>query len=375
MCNNGAFSPLDRGYGFQKITEATLDEVILGSWKWENYTEELSMIESSPMCNGDLGYSVYFGKEGIKEERSGPDIHPPYVLSPYVIESSKAYSFYSQYGDFFPYPVNGEGREIKNEYVVSPAVPPATFRVVVKWKTNDANVKFTGLVYNSEFNNNGVADTSQERFGATVSYMTAASHWNVCQGMEKFEAGVGMLNPNDGYWLPTLCHKEFAANDGSGGVYFHKVGNLEKIGAQALTIPTKSNDLGALSTYYDAPYAFFVQAITARGASTNISALEDLDVTVDVYEFHEGQVPEYSMYLPTATYTMRMASKSSNTGTDALVKYWHVFNLQKVGDEYKIKKPIDADTQRMYDNGLLVTDFADVLCRVPGPNAICSRDE
>ena len=56
---------------------------------------------------------------------------------------------------------------------------------------------------------------------------------------------------------------------------------------------------------------------------------------MDVYTYHDGQDPTYSIYGPDDTFEIKGAA---GTSSNPLARYWHAFNLVRVGGKYKIEE-------------------------------------
>jgi len=372
--------PLDRGYGFRTSSNQ--------NGPWSNTVREFERgVESNLLCRDQ--YALYFNLIDATEELGG---QPDNVSA--VLNAAGAKGQYERYGSFFPYPVNGEVRAVQNEYVLSPAVPQGTFRVVVKWKNlPDNDVTLAPVIYNRDFLSAAQAQNLDPdvRLQSTISYSRALA--------ERFRAHPGAnlgVDPTwvctmmaqhaaSGYWLPNDCipfNYRGSAQMGqgdlqlakSGGIYVHYPGQLSNTKAMAMTVFT-GNYVGNPSTgAYNSPYAVFIEAISNED-SLPISAFDNLDITVEVYDYRAGQLPDASLFQPRPTnvFTMRSARSSSNDG--GIVKYWHAFNLVKdQSGNYQIRQIADLyQNGESYRNGAMVTNFADVLCRVPGEN--CNRDQ
>ncbi len=369
--------PLDAGFGFKTSPNQN------GPWQNAPLEEYARGIESNALCKDN--YAVYFSLLDVTADRLGGTRDN----SGAIMRQAGAKAQYEQYGSFFPYPVNGELREIQNEYIISPAVPQGTFRVVVKWKNlPDNNVTFTPIVYNRDFLNRENA-TNEELLQSTVSYSRA-----VAEGRRRHPENLG-ANPSwlcsrmaqhgaTKYWLPNDCipfNYQGNAQMGqadinvakSGGVYVHERGGLSTASSSAMTIFT-GNYIGNPGTgTYNAPYAVFVEAFAAQG-DIPISTFDNMDVTVEVYDYRDGQIPESSIYQPRPNNVFKLGSArvSSNEG---VAKYWHAFNLVKDrAGNYQITSLSEQQAGgQSYPHGVQATNFADVLCRVPGEN--CNRDQ
>lgn len=401
-------SPYDRGFGFSTSTGE--------NGPWGPQVDEVYGLETRSQCND--AYSVYFNIDdvGEKEYVSNGDRFNQYAdpadslskVSYSLSSNPNGKSIYEQYGSFFPYLVNNEVRVVNNEYVLSPAVPPGTFRVVVKWSAGGVGdtVSFSPILYNQDFLNLNEDQkrnaSNATRLNASISYLRAktetfahknenpAPSW-LCTRMESVYKNATPEQKNAlataniyNYWLPTACNG-FVGHDAvegldisSGKVYVHEKGHLEHTFAQAMTIVTEDVFGAGNHAHYDSPYAFFVQPVIAT-SSLPIGAFSGMNVTVEVYDYRENQIAESSIYMPKEelVYKLQNASDSSNGG---VVKYWHVFNLfrNSVTNRYEIRPVREAATSREYPQGRTVTNFAGVLCGVSAQGLgaePCNRDE
>ena len=353
--------PLDRGYEYKTSAREA------GPWSAATI-ETVRGIETNLLCKDE--YALYFNAPNITQNLGGAalDIGP-------TLYAAGAKASYERLGSFFPYPVNGELREVRNEMILSPAVPAGTFRVVVKWKhfVDGPDVAFAPVVYNRD-----LIDASGQYRTAMVDLLRAKSETNRLQvRADDFVHNFlcSQMELSQGYWMPFHCASfkdPDAAGNNDGSIFVHTPGTLKTISAEASTIVTADYRGAAEDGHFNSPYAVFVELIS--GTSTvPITSFANLDVTVEVYEYHEGQLPQYSLYLPNSEhiYSLQSATQSSNAG---IAKYWHVFNLEKNNrtHQYELKQIVEAGLATQYPQGAIATSFADVLCRVPGE--ACRRE-
>ncbi len=370
--------PLDISYGYKVSANQN------GPWVNAPLREFDQGIESNALCQNE--YGLYFNLEDTTLALGGQRNNINSVLG-----QAGAQSQYERYGSFFPYPVNGEFRSMNNEYVVSPAVPQGTFRVVVKWKKiPGVDVTFAPIIYNRDFLDRANAN-NDERLQSTISYARALAQVNrprpanVNLGLNPTWLCSRMAqHPGTKYWLSNDCIPfNYRGNaqmgqgdlnlDKSGGVYVHRTGSLANLSATAMTVFT-GNYLGNPSVgTYNSPYAVFVEAITPQGGLP-ISSFDNMDVTLEVYDYRDGQNADFSIYQPKPNhvFSLRSARLSSNEG---IAKYWHVLNFVKGANNlYQVssvrENQVNGET---YPQGITVTNFSDVLCRIPGEN--CNRDQ
>ncbi len=371
--------PFARDYGYKTSARQA------GPWSANKVTIARGL-ETNLLCSDQ--YATYFNLDDVTADKFNGNRSDASISTKLSVAGAKEQ--YERYGSFFPYPVNAELTTIANEFVLSPAVPQGTFRVVVKWKhfADGPDVSFAPVIYNRDFLGNAARAnaTTEQRFAASVDVLKALSSnranrgrnflcsrmTSVYNGLNNAEiADLARLNIFN-YWQPDAC-EDFYGNPQDlitqGSVFVHDSGTLQSVSAQASTIIT-GDSMGLLDHgYYNSPYAVFVEVIS--GSSTvPISAFDNLDVTVEIYEYRADQIPESSLYLPTHVYTLRSATASANAG---IAKYWHVFNLVKNANRvYEVRQIHEAGFNTEFPNGAVDTSFADVLCRVPGEP--CNRE-
>ncbi|MBI4427127.1 MAG: hypothetical protein HY569_01420 [Candidatus Magasanikbacteria bacterium] len=257
-------------------------------------------LETNPLCDGQ--YNLHFNSKWLMMTEG-------LFAAPSESFGNSLDNYWPQikdYGDLFVYPVNGEKEEIKNEFIYSPAVPDNTFRVVVRWSDTEKNTDFMGNVYNLSLND-----------GAIMNYSSVDKN-TLCDEMTK--------NNTTGYWNSLNCFY-FLSSSSAKSVLVHDSVNLEKTYAQAMTIGAQ---MFAVAGDPHPPFAFFVEAV---GDYIN-SFTSSPDVSVEVYTYHPGQIPDLSVYKPTQIFKINAATKSTNASS----QYWHVFNLiyNDVTNKYEI---------------------------------------
>ena len=190
-------------------------------------------------------------------------------------------------------------------------MPENVYRIVVKWtkKEHDQGIKLIGGFYSEQF--------------AGSKYMNALSPGNKpCEEMEKQK-----LSDGSNYWWPKIgAEKEVDVGKGkitlkcgdNDGIYVHPTVNTKKTHIQSFTV---------VSTFMKNNYAFFVQTVGQK--SGPIAQHTGADIEVEVYEYHEGQKGEFSVYKPTKVYSIK---KSVGTSSYSGSKYWYVFNMVPKGD-------------------------------------------
>ena len=248
-------------------------------------------IETNLQCKDE--YKVFFNENGLQTKVSG---------------GGTANDFWKNgYGDIFDYPVNDESLRIENDVIMSPAVPTSTVRIVVKWTSEEEN-KLGGFV-GDVIKTNSPTEWTHNRLPTTT---------------------FGTIIKNaDEYWVPDGC---------TSLVCVHAKVHTPKIYVQSFTV-----DAGA-----GKDYVFTVSALTNFiGGPAKRSNLQ-----VEVYTAHANQIPAYSIYKPTRTFSIRNAS---GTSSNARAKYWYVFKIRG-NNTAPIIAPVDVD----HADGVIRTDECDV---------------
>ncbi|MEK7644398.1 MAG: hypothetical protein AAB390_03800, partial [Patescibacteria group bacterium] len=299
-------------------------------------------IETDLQCNGE--YSVYFNY--------------PYGAVPHIEDGD---------GDVFDYPVAGQAKEIKNDLIYSPAVPKNVFRVVIKWGEEESkkNGTFVGSLYNDGLATGWLTTHPDDIVGTIFNFADYAQKY---QGSDFLCDWINNVNyKNEPYYWPS---KNPASNSsiclssgnpvGYNGIYVHPIATTGKTTVQAFTIDLNN---------HNGDFAFLVTSI-----NNLLSTFKEDELTVEVYEFHSGQLPLYSVYAPVATFKIK---DIVDDNFNDLAKYWHVFNFRKnAAGDYEIKKiPVtDAGGNYSdelgksfgeYDNGWLNTNICQVLNQIP----------
>lgn len=354
--------PFARGYGYNTA------DAQRGPWSANKITNSRGL-ETNLLCSNQ--YSTYFNLDDITAQKFNGNRSDESITTKLSVAGAKEQ--YERYGSFFPYPVNAELTTIANELVLSPSVPRGTFRVVVKWKhlADGPDVSFAPVIYNRD-----LLDASGQYRSAIIDSLKASSETIRLQNGNPRDVAHNFLCSKMGtnaqrYWVPVGCSsfKDPNENTMSGSIFVHNAGTLHSVSAQASTIISSDYEGVSAVGHFNSPYVVFVEVIS--GSSTiPISSFDNLDVTVEVYEYRADQIPESSLYLPTHVYSLRSATVSANAG---IAKYWHVFNLVKNANSvYEVTQIREAGFDTLFPNGAVDTSFADVLCRVPGEP--CNRE-
>ncbi len=279
-----------------------------------NLFSDTKGIEANLACNGE--YALLFNKD-----RLGSSLNDLQVVT-------------NGLGDLFDYEVRGEGGEVVNEIVASPAIPENTIRIVTRWKKKPAGTLFMGEFYQDKI------DQSSSEGGNTFSY---------------FDSVLGSLQDRNydsmefvnGYWEPTRLQAE--GNPTVLGAAFHKFLNpgASKIAIQGVTM--YANILSS-----NKPLGFYV-------ASPNgpINQFKDYELWVDVYAYHVGQNPQHSIYRPVHSFSLSEAVPSTNP----VARYWHVFNLSVSGSNNAKKFTVLPITGA--SSGLIVTSQCEIRENMP----------
>jgi len=204
--------------------------------------------------------------------------------------------------DLFDYPVNGEGGQITDEVVMSPAIYSNQLRIVTRWKKKNgaSSAIFMGELYQ---------DQTGGQAGNTFSYFTRVST-DVGGGIANdLNCGEVRKDPSN-YYVATNCE------DATKQLIMHKILNPTSTitSVQAVTISTSLDSLSPLGFYVTSP-------------NGPINQLKDYELWVDIYTYHPGQIPDLSIYKPTSSFSIQNAIPSTNP----TARYWHVFNLVITG--------------------------------------------
>ncbi|PIZ95071.1 MAG: hypothetical protein COX81_01845, partial [Candidatus Magasanikbacteria bacterium CG_4_10_14_0_2_um_filter_37_12] len=253
-----------------------------------------------------------------------------------------AQDFFDQIvGDQFEYKVDGQVSSVENETILSPAVPNQVFRVVIRWSDKTANDdgNYYGGLYSEGFSTTSkqyiYTDPSllEDNLCSKIDFLNSLKKDPIPSG-SVFETYDVLYN----YWWPEDCLPY------DNILYIHPKNNLKHTYIQSFTIDTEqfaSNNV----------IGFFVQNL-----GRSIGSLKDKtsDLSVDIYTYHDGQIPARSIYLPSQTFKIKGAEKTSTNVGDQKgqngAQYWHAFNLVKQSGTYKIM-PI-------YLDGVTLTDGA-----------------
>ncbi len=217
-------------------------------------------------------------------------------------------------GDIFDYPVNGEKEEIKNTIIMSPAVPKGVFRVVLRWTDKEGSAEFSSMLYNSYFTEGG------ETHGTVIHTDEKNSY---CLKMSKQPIDGDKDGDIEDYWWPFGCGSADPLK--AEGVFVHDTILSEGQKTQAMTVWTRTGT--------NKPFAFFVDAV-----GEPIYKYQNNNLQVEVYTYHEGQLPLWSVYKPDPANVFKI-SDAVGTTTNVSAEYWHVFNLiyNSETKEYEVK--------------------------------------
>lgn len=287
-------------------------------------------LETNPQCSTD--YKLFFNYSRIVNLDN-----PNNIYGPWDSERDGGFksdlSNFPQMGDTFDFPVNAQVGQVDQQLVYSPAVPPNVYRVVVRWGEAEqkAGLEFAGGVYNA----NTSVNTTYADFYKGVN----SNGW--CNAMKK------EFRDGSDYWWPTNTGKSTC--DPVTGVYAHQSTGVDKTFVQAFTINTA--ELGTANSHQ--AVAFYV-----KGLQSTIANAATKNVTVEIYDYHNGQSSLYSVFKPNAglTYTIKGAGGSS---TNPLAQYWHVFNFVYQDGQYRIT-PVGNGS------GSIETDLCRVKANMPG---------
>ncbi len=305
---------------------------------WYDNLERADLInglETNPQCTAD--YNLFFNHRGLKNATS------PFGNWAGDGSLETDLTNHPEMGDVFSFPVSGQVGQVDTQLIYSPAVPPNTYRVVIRWTEAEqkAGLSFAGGVYNANTATNNFYLDSYNQNGNNV--------W--CNAMNTTTISGAP------YWWPTGMGKS-SCNPVS-GVYMHQATGLDKTFVQAMTINTAQ--LGSSNSHK--AVAFYV-----KGLQQTIANAATRNITVEVYNYHDGQSSLYSVYKPMPlppydnqnpkfAFTIKGAGGSS---ANPLAPYWHVFNFVYQGNgQYKIA-PVGNG------NGSIETDLCRVKANMPG---------
>jgi cysteine-rich repeat protein len=269
----------------------------------------LGGIESRAICNG--GYQIFFDNKQYPYGRFRPALtgNPPRFNG----NPANWLEGFRNPGDFFDFPVNGQGANVDNEFIVSPAVPEGTIRVVVRWTATESDNGANSFVGN-------LFRTADDR----VLYTEQVASPTATPPVAENRCNAVRLAAN-GYWEPTGCTAR-GGTPGIGAAIAHGIGGLTNTFVQAFTIDTNNLVQGE-------PYAFFVSPINS-GQPVPIANFDDTNITVEVFEAidadQDGDVDATdqvggSVFRPTRTFRIDAAPSSNNP----LARFWHVFNVRR----------------------------------------------
>ncbi len=270
-------------------------------------------IQTNPACNGE--YVMLYNKRDISRVKTGIEVGPGSLSEADIVNQGLA--------DEFNYTVRGEGGQVVNEVVMSPAVAPDTVRIVTRWKKkSDASAVFMGEMYQDK----AVQNTED---GNVFSYFK--NFTPSFQGAPSVDVNCGeMIKAPNGYWVPFNPGSSGGPfrcrpTDSSGRIWMHKIlDDAPTIAVQAITLSannmSSSKPLGFYVTSPDGPVNQFIHGEW------------DYDLWVDIYTYHQGQIPEYSIYKPTYSFSVKNSIPSTDLGPLG-ARYWHVFNLIPTGVE------------------------------------------
>ncbi len=244
----------------------------------------------------------------------------------------------SRRGDFFAYPVGGEQGSVLNEYVVVPPPQPREIRVVIRWTSDEdaqGNPQFVGNLYGNQSTGNTLRRYVDAQLNPTVVADNCTSYI--------YNQGLGGYYTRD----VNICGGTGVPGSGPvGGISFHPTVNLTDTFVQGTSLHTHLLQDGL-------PYAFFIEplgSIPGQSLPMAISSFDRSRLVVDIYENRPNQNPE-TIFGPSQTFEIALGTHSSNP----LARYWHAFNITRVGNSYTID-PVNS----------IETGFSDVQCNLPG---------
>ena len=202
------------------------------------------------------------------------------------------------------YRVKGEGYNIDNEYVISPALPVGSLRLVLRWTSAESAKIGAGGYFGL-----GVLN---EIYG-TNTYSVNKLSATTCTEIEQ----------NSGYWIPKSTCNTNAWPSATRSVFTHGKSNAAGISTQAMTINIPDGG----DFINDGPYPVFAEA-QGPGGGAPMMDFANSNLQVEIYEYKEisaGGSPGTTIFKPAGTVTIKAAQKSANPEA----KYWHVLNIVK----------------------------------------------
>jgi cysteine-rich repeat protein len=239
--------------------------------------------------------------QGIETNNACADEYKVAFNAPQMASSADPYSVINQgLADLFDFAVNGEIGTVSHSYIMSPAVPKETYRIVVKWTPDENSTQFQGGFYSESFNDSD-----------------SKSHIKTAVDLKKYECTkssvIGGGKNNSGYWWPDTADGKCKS---SVGIYTHPIQQLGGIAIQSFTVDAKDFPLGS-------KIGFFVQSL-----ADPIGLYTTKDIQVEVYNYHPNQNPTFSVYKPSYTFNISSAAQSF---VNKSAKYWYVFNISVGG--------------------------------------------
>lgn len=303
------------------------------------YTDMYRTIETNSYCSDE--YVIAFNSRRIHQavKTSVPNMDG-YRDSDIW---SATNNIYTNRLSLFPFSVNNETGIVKNTIITSPAVPKNAIRIVVKAEGQPITQRFVGNLYhNSIFTRNSANLFSRISHDIATNYEIGTMNSNICINMNKrdfssreisttianktfseFNAGsTDMLWPNNikYYWWPKIDRSNtgcigFGNTEEVPLAFIHDMVTNEdrSVSIHSITLDTNTNPTGRNQII-----PFFV-----TGIGTTMQQVQNRNITVEVYEYNENQVPGYSLYLPDKVYKINLAEHSSNQNAS----FWHVFNI------------------------------------------------
>lgn len=294
--------------------------------------------------SGIIGFQPLTGGTNIQIEAS-PQCTNNYSLAFNVGKNLSA----DQYSSF-SYPVNGETAQVMQDVIMSPALYPGTFRVVVVATGGSAanGDLLDGSVYNELYssidpNAPNVGDTGPQTFSNRVDNLR-------CSQMKR--AG--------DYWVPgpgktSIGSSETCSDVGGVAVSRSQTSISGKTYLQSFTIDT--NDYKQSGD----TFAFYLRSIDKNIYEHRGDAIE-----VWVYKSNPKQNSLYSVYQPDYRFKINLAQDGASSAVS-----WHVFNLVRVdAQNYDVRlvPKIDAAGNQIgeYSDGMFQSSLCATKAHMPG---------
>lgn len=337
--------------GGNQLSNPTLVSPSFGLKSYADATKALSINQDLQCSNR---YSLLFNPSKVLENNNNNSI---------TVTSTAKIN-----GSMFPFVVNAEpaNTPLVQDIIMSPAVPADTFRIVLKWPNENANVDFNGALYNEDFNNFNEAiwfKGPQDYFHyAMKGYWNNFNKTALCSSMER--AGT--------FWTPSLSALESETCETSNGIFVSP--NIASVSKKTYLQTFTLNTSDYLAN--GKPFTYYVSILNSAIGSVRKGSVEVLvykNKPLPKNGINASEISLYSMYEPDYTFKIKLATVPSDSTAfpDNAFTYWQVFNLVKENGVYQVKPVEGKDanggaTGEIYQNGLFHRCSEAVFGYMPG---------